>query len=153
MKNLVIFALVILFVLIAFIYKFFVAAPPSTSGLTTLKIGEQEFQVEVAKDDVSRSRGLSGREYMAREQGMLFIFDTAGNHGFWMKGMKFSLDIVWIREGRIVGFSENLPPVDEGLRPPPIYYPPEVADMVLEINAGLVQKYEFKVGDPIMYNN
>ena len=144
-KNLVIITLVLFFALISFIYKFFVVASPLKSGFTTLKIGEQEFRIEVAKDDVSRSRGLSGREYLAPGQGMLFVFDTAGNHGFWMKGMKFPLDIVWIRGNRIVGFTENIPISNELL--PHVYYPRAPADRVLELNAGSVQKYNLQVGD------
>ena len=142
-KNLVIIALVLFFALIAFIYKFFVVTSPLKSA--TLKIGEEEFQIEVAKDNASRSRGLSGREYLASGQGMLFIFDTAGNHSFWMKGMKFPLDIVWIRDNRVIGFTENIPTSNKLL--PPAYYPPEPADRVLELNAGSVQKYNLQVGD------
>lgn len=147
-KNLIIFVLVVLFVLIAFIYKFFVV---TKSGFTTLKIGKHEFQVEVAKDDASRIRGLSGREYMAGDQGMLFIFDEAGNHGFWMKGMKFSLDILWIRDNRIVGITQNIPISNKLF--PPAYYPPEPAELVLELNAGTVSKYNLQVHDSIEINS
>ena len=147
-KNLVIIALVLLFALLSFIYKFFVV---SKNGFTTLKIGEHEFQVEVARDDANRMRGLSGRESLAPEQGMLFIFDTAGDHGFWMKGMKFPLDIVWVRDNRIVGITQNIPTSDE--LSPPVYYPQAPADRALELNAGLVQKYNLQVGDSIEVNS
>ena len=154
MKNLVIFVLVILFVLIAFIYKFFISRPVLNSNSAVLKIGEQEFQVEVAKDNASRSRGLSGREYLASEQGMLFIFGTAGNHGFWMKGMKFPIDIVWIRGDKIVGFAENLQPeLEKSIFSLTTYYPSEAVDRVLEVNAGMGQKYDLKVGDSIEVNS
>ncbi len=143
-KNLIIFVLVVLFVLIAFIYKFLVV---TKSEFTTLKIGEHEFRVEVAKDDAGRIRGLSGRESLAPGQGMLFIFDTAGNHGFWMKGMKFPLDIVWIRDNRVVGITQNIPISNKLF--PPAYYPPEPIDRVLELNAGTVGKYNLQVGDSI----
>lgn len=148
MKSLVIFSLVLIFAIIAFIYKFFVVTSPLKSA--TLKIGEQEFQIEVAKDDASRMRGLSGREYLAPDQGMLFIFDTAGNHGFWMKGMKFPLDILWVRDNRIVGITQNIPTSNKMF--PSSYYPQAPADMVLELNAGTVQKYDLKVGDSVETN-
>ena len=149
MKGLVIFSLVLIFVIIAFIYKFFVVKSSLTS--TTLKIGEQEFQIEVAKDDASRMRGLSGREYLAPDQGMLFIFDTAGNHGFWMKGMKFPLDMVWIRDNRVVDLTENVPISKELL--PAVYYPKEPILWMLELNAGSVQKYNLQVNDSIEVNS
>ena len=153
-KNLVIFALVLLFVLIAFIYKFFIAQSPLKTKFTALKIGGQELQVEVAKDFISRSKGLSGREYLDTDRGMLFIFDVPGNHGFWMKGMKFPIDVVWIRGDKIVGFAENLQPeLEKSIFSLTTYYPPEAVDKVLEVNAGIVQKYNLQVGDSIEINS
>lgn len=153
-KNLVIFVLVILFVLIAFIYKFFVSRPVLNSNSAVLKIGEQEFRVEVVKDDLGRIRGLSGRKYLAQDQGMLFIFDTVGNHGFWMKGMKFPIDIVWVKGDRVVGFAENVPPEPgKSIFTLKTYYPPEEVDQVLELNAGTVEKYNLQVGDSIEVNS
>ena len=146
-KNLIILALVLLFALISFVYKFFVAAPSSKGEFATLKIGGHEFKIEVAKDNLSRMRGLSNRESLERDQGMLFIFDEAARHGFWMKGMKIPLDILWIKDNRIIGITQNIPISKDLL--PPAYYPPHPVDRVLELNAGTAEKYNLKVGDLI----
>ena len=43
-----------------------------------------------------RSQGLSGRPNLAAGTGMLFVFEQAGSYAFWMKDMRFPLDMVWI---------------------------------------------------------
>ena len=63
-----------------------------------------------------------------------------------MKGMKFSIDIVWLRENKIIGFVES---AKFGGLVPAIYYPPSEIDAVLEVAAGTVQKDGLKVGDEI----
>lgn len=111
------------------------------------KIGETAFSVEIADTSESRANGLSGRENLGADSGMLFVFDAPASYGFWMKGMKFPLDMVWISGDSVVGFSENLPPAS-GLIPK-IYFPPEPVDKALELNAGSVKMRGLKVGDKV----
>ncbi len=120
---------------------------------TILKIGDREFKVEVADTVASRARGLSGRESLAEDQGLFFVFSSSSQTGFWMKDMKFPIDIIWIKGDVVVGFSENVEPeLGKSMLSLKIYYPPEPVDRVLEINAGLVLKYGIKVGDEIGYS-
>jgi uncharacterized membrane protein (UPF0127 family) len=116
----------------------------------TLAVGGHEFRVEVADTIPLRERGLSGREKLEDGRGMLFVFSAPGRHGFWMKGMRFALDFMWIRGGRVVGVTENAPPYAEGASLlPRMYYPPEEADMVLEVAAGAVARLGVRVGDKV----
>ena len=109
-----------------------------------------EFMVEVADTIVSRTRGLSGRAGLKENEGMLFVFGSPDMHGFWMKDMKFPIDIVWIRGEKIVGFAENtMPEPGKSLLNLRVYYSPEPADRVLEIKAGLVEKFGLKIGDTV----
>jgi len=112
-----------------------------------VKIGEAVFRVEIAGNFASRAQGLSGRPSLEGDEGMLFIFPAPGTYGFWMQGMRFPLDIIWIRGDRVVGFAENAP-VPTGADPP-TFLPPEPVDRVLEINAGLVAARGIKIGDKI----
>lgn len=114
-------------------------------GRGRVLINGMEFGVEIADNPASRIRGLSGRDGLGFDEGMLFIFDTAGNYGFWMNDMAFPIDIIWISGGRIVGFAPNLSPESF----PEVFYPPEPADRVLEAAAGTVEKKEFKIGDTV----
>jgi uncharacterized membrane protein (UPF0127 family) len=105
------------------------------------------LSVEVADTPAERGRGLSGREMLPENGGMLFVFDTPGRHGFWMYGMKFPLDIIWIDERlRVVYFVENAQPCVNICE---TYEPPADALYVLEVNAGFVKKYGLKVGDVV----
>lgn len=125
-----------------------------------LKIGEAVFRVEVADAAAEWAKGLSGRERLAENEGMLFVFPKPEIQKFWMKDMKFPIDIVWIRDNQVVGMvigaepaalEEGEPrPSSDGREPTyEIYTSPEPADKVLEINAGLIPKLGTKTGDKV----
>ena len=70
-----------------------------------------------------------------------------------MKGMKFPIDIIWISQGKIIGFEENmLPPID--LKAPDSelknYLPPGEVDRILELHSGRVKLLRTKIGDYVM---
>ena len=113
-----------------------------------VRIGDVSFEVDIADNPISQAKGLSGREFIEDNKGMLFLFGNYGKRSFWMQGMKFPLDIIWISDDKIVGVSENLPP--PGFGEVKVYDSPENVDKVLEINAGLFRKFGFKIGDKIV---
>lgn len=114
-----------------------------------LKIGDREFKVEIADTNISRIRGLSGRDPLGKNEGMLFVWDSAARYPFWMKGMKFPLDFVWIREGEVVGVTENVSHASSSVFSLPLYYPPEEVNMVLEVASGTVFSAGIKKGDKV----
>jgi len=115
-----------------------------------VKIGNNVFTVEVADSILSRAQGLSGRDSLKNNHGMLFIFESPASYGFWMKDMKFAIDIIWIADDTVVGFVENVPPPTgmglDGLRQ---YSPPRPVGKVLEVNAGTVNAKGITVGDTV----
>jgi uncharacterized membrane protein (UPF0127 family) len=101
---------------------------------------------EVVNTKSSRMLGLSGRSKMLDGEGMLFIFDTPGKYGFWMKDMTFSLDILWINKNGVVVA------VERGLTPetyPKTYINGADATYVLEINAGQSEKLGLYLGSKV----
>jgi len=119
----------------------------------TIEIGTKRFSVDVAETMGARAKGLSGREKLDKDEGMFFIFGSPGKYGFWMKDMKFPIDIIWIKENKIVGFEENIDPqIGVSKFNLKMYYPPEPVQNVLEVNAGTVSEMGFKIGDEIRYN-
>lgn len=112
-----------------------------------MTVGEAKFRVEVRDDDVGRSLGLSGRESMSEDEGVLFVFDEPDRPVFWMKDMLFPLDVVWIRDGMVVGVQENVPAPSEESPIARTMVPAVEVDSVLELNAGVIQKNEITVGD------
>jgi uncharacterized membrane protein (UPF0127 family) len=138
------FAVIVLFFIAAIIFLIIVKKPLNFKT-GELKIGNSVLKVEIADNPALWQRGLSGRENLGLNEGLLFIFPTADIRKFWMKDMRFPIDIVWIRENKIVGLVIGAEP--EGSQPQTIYESPEPADMVLEINAGLAPQLEIKIGD------
>ncbi len=91
------------------------------------------------------ARGLSGHAPLADRQGMLFVFDDASTHGFWMKEMLFDLDIVWIDE------QSNIVHIEHDLKPCtaagcPVYSPNLPSHYVLEVPAGFCAKHRWAIG-------
>ena len=74
---------------------------------TSLKINGQTLKAQIAKTDAQREQGLSGRACIADTQAMLFVFDKPGYYPFWMKDMRFPIDMVWLSETKQVVWVEN----------------------------------------------
>jgi uncharacterized membrane protein (UPF0127 family) len=59
-------------------------------------IGSTDIKAEVPKNSTEFAKGLGGRPCILPDQGMLFAFAKPGHYAFWMKDMKFPIDIIWI---------------------------------------------------------
>ena len=77
---------------------------------------------------------------------MLFVYSDHLTRTYWMKGMRFPIDIVWIDRGRVTGVVRNAP-VPHGR--PPLYSSVGPADHVLEMPAGWAARHGTKRGDPV----
>ncbi len=116
------------------------------SSKLSIVLNGKTFVLEVANTDATIKQGLSGHAPLADDGGMLFIFPTAGNYGFWMKDMLFPLDIIWINSNfQIVHVEQNLTPASY----PTVYYPNADALYVIEINAGQTAKLNIHEGDTV----
>ena len=73
-----------------------------------IKIGENIFQAEIVATPAKRSQGLSGRKELCENCAMFFLFNEKELHPFWMKEMKFDLDILWIDKNEIVHIAKNV---------------------------------------------
>lgn len=108
----------------------------------------QTFRVEVADSDAKREKGLGDRDSLPADHGMYFPFPAAQYWVFWMKGMRFPIDIVWIQGGKVVDISREVP-VDASL-PLKTYSPVDPADAVLELNAGTARQIGLQKGDEVV---
>ena len=120
-------------------------------GLEPLQIvtatGTHDFQVEIARDDASRARGLMDRRFMPADHGMLFEFDREGPEAFWMKDTYIPRDMIFIaRAGVVTNIVANAEPLSERAIPSG---PPCMA--VLELNGGVAVKIGLKVGDKVRH--
>lgn len=120
------------------------------SPANRLHIGQTVLNVEIADTETKRSQGLSGRENLPDNTGMLFIFPASGNFSFWMKDMKFALDFVWIRDKKILRLDQNVPPPAQTGGIPAIINPYLRVDQVLEVPSGFISQHDLKVNDSVI---
>ena len=115
-----------------------------------LRVGDAVVRAEVADDDAERALGLGGRDSLARDAGMYFEL-TSDAPRIWMKGMRFPLDLVWIRNGRVVDVTARVPDEPPGTPESelPIYSPARPANRLLEVNAGWAKRNGVRVGDEV----
>lgn len=110
----------------------------------TLSIQNKNVPLIVVDTPALRTQGLSGRKTLATSTGMFFVFDKADAYGFWMKDMKFPIDIIWLDEkGTIVHIEEKISPDTY----PKIFIPPQKSLYVLEVNQGFASQNGLKVGN------
>lgn len=119
----------------------------------TVTIGDSKFEVSVADSQKEREVGLSETKSLPQDQGMIFLFEKPDYYSFWMKNMMFPIDIIYINKNEIVTIQSNVQPPSNSIENPIIYTPTKPSDKVLEINAGLSEKYKFKKGDKVNYEN
>ncbi len=119
--------------------------PPLATG-TLVIAGRVRVTVEVARSSAEQIRGLSRRPNLKPSHGMLFVYDRPQPVSIWMKDMRFPLDILWIRGGRIVKIEKRAPPLDPH-GPERIYT--ATADQVLEVPAGFSDRERIHLGDTV----
>jgi uncharacterized membrane protein (UPF0127 family) len=137
-------AAVLLIIIAGALYAGYVLLKPPSE--TRIVIAGVTLYVEIASTSAQQQAGLSNRDSMAQDHGMLFVFGSEGEWGFWMKDMKFSLDIIWFDSQKNAVFIEQslLPCTPQDC---PVHTPPVKAMYVLEVNAGFVQAHGITVGD------
>ncbi len=139
---LILISILIILILTSFFYSFNKFVQPNA------EIKGHKFQLLVVKSDKDKQIGLSKYKNLPEDKGMIFVFDKEGFYPFWMKDMKLPLDIIFIKENKIVTIYENLP-----INNLSIYTPTQASDRVLEINANLSKKYGFSIGDSVTFKN
>jgi len=111
--------------------------------ISKLKINGEEIRIIKARTNDEQTLGLSGRDSLALNSGMLFYFDHDDFWKFWMKDMKFSIDIIWLdKDFRVIDIKNNATPSTY----PELFTSKNVARYVLEVPAGFAQNYLLKDG-------
>src|SRR3989344_5132751 len=119
----------------------------------SVTIKGHKFKLYITKNPKDYQIGLSKYNNLPQDYGMLFPFDKPDYYSFWMKEMKFPIDIIYIRDNQIVTILKNIPVPKTKEGNISIYKPASPADRVLEVNAGISEKYNFKEKDEVKYEN
>ena len=111
-------------------------------------LGNTQYALEVADTSVLRERGLSYRQSLAPQTGMLFVFDTPGMYYFWMKDMNFPIDIIWLDENKkVVHIEHSLSPSTY----PESFGPDIPTQYVIEILSRSLEYTDLVLGDRVHF--
>lgn len=115
-----------------------------------ITINGNQIEVEIMRTPEEQTRGLSGKESLAGNAGMLFVYEESLIPSFWMKDMNFPLDIIWIGEDKkIVDITENISPETF----PNTFKPKVPVQYVLEVSAGWAESHAIEVGEAVKFEN
>lgn len=147
------FSLIVLPIIL--ISVFFILSVPAEAPVSeesnevrAVIVGGERVEVELAQTPVEHAQGLSGKSGLPEGTGMLFVFPESGIFSFWMKDMKFAIDIIWLDENlEIVYIKEEATPASY----PQTFGPDIPAKYVLEVPAGFSKEYNLKIGDSVKF--
>jgi len=150
-KNLLKWGLVIIFI-IAFVFLFRGkqdhASNLEVNNIKYVKIAGQVLKVDLALTPETQSLGLSGRNILKEDEGMLFIFEKSALYYFWMKDMNFPIDMIWIDENlQVIYVKKNAQPESF----PETFGSTKKSRYVLEVVAGFSEKNNLKERDRIEF--
>lgn len=108
-----------------------------------VRVNNKEYDVEVARTEEEKEVGLSNIEYLPDDEGMLFVYDTPQEVGFWMKDTLIPLDIIFINdEEEVISVHQGIPNDETPIIEDDVLY-------VLEVPAGS----GIKTGDEIEFED
>jgi uncharacterized membrane protein (UPF0127 family) len=117
-----------------------------------ITVNDQILIADISATPEQLTRGLSVKDTLTENEAMLFVFDVEAKHRFWMKDMKFPIDIIWISSDKIVvDIEHNLQPCDLGLFCS-TYEPEGDSLYVLETVGGFAGKYQVVKGTPVEFD-
>lgn len=113
-----------------------------------VRTDSKALKAEVADSLAEQGKGLGGRDCIDEDQAMLFILDRTGQHAFWMKDMKFPIDIIWLSEDkRVVQIQANISPDSY----PQTFKNDKPAKYVLELKAGQASRLGLAEGSTLRF--
>jgi uncharacterized membrane protein (UPF0127 family) len=113
-----------------------------------LDTGSRCWRIETATTNQEQDRGLGGRSHLDQDQAMIFLFEQAGSHGFWMKDMHFPIDIIWLDDKKsIVHIEKSVSPDSY----PTVFSSPTPARYVIEVAAGTSELLSWDIGTTLQF--
>lgn len=127
---------------------------PTPTPSPAVIIRNTPFAAEIADTPALRTKGLGYRDQLPPNSGMLFVFPNGQASSFWMRGMRFPLDFVWIgADCRVADLTRRVPHPEPGAPDAtlPLINPAAPAAYTFEINAGEIERFGIELGDPVRF--
>lgn len=118
---------------------------------TNILLKDLTLIVELSQTTAQWEKGLSDRNDLSDLDGMLFTFPQYHIPIFWMKDMRFPIDMIWISGGVVVDITMSAPVGTTDKLP--TYSPRVPVNMVLETRAGWAEENGISVGDQLVMND
>src|SRR3989344_4796204 len=126
----------------------FVIGCRDNSGYNKACFNSKCIELEVMRTLEEKQNGLMFRESLDYNKGLLFLYEEEGERNFWMKNVKFPIDIIFLdKDDKIIHIETNVPSCLED--PCPIYSPNRKALNVIEVNSGFTIENNINVGDMV----
>lgn len=107
---------------------------------------EIKINVEISKSEEERKEGLMYRNKLCENCGMLFLFPSETESGFWMKNCRIALDIMFLdKNGKIIDIKKDFKPCYDAECPS--YSPDKQYLYAIEVNSGWTDSNKVEVGD------
>lgn len=104
------------------------------------------FKIERADNAQERAQGLSGRASLGQDSAMLFVFDQNDSRCFWMKDVRFGIDMIFIDQDFTVNkIEKNVLPETY-----PKYFCSDGTKYVIEVNQGTSELVGLQSGDRVV---
>lgn len=139
------FLLLIFIIFFSFIFEDFNNSQFKNYDYKKFKVGNKTYKLYVADTQEKRVRGLSYTEKINSNEGMIFLFDKAQIHNFWMKDMNYDLDIIFLRKNVVTKIYNQV----NFQSYPEKFSSQTETDMVIELNSGEVEQNKLKIGDSV----
>jgi uncharacterized membrane protein (UPF0127 family) len=111
-----------------------------------ITVNNFELIADLAITNDQQVKGLDVKDQLKENEGMLFVEKQPAKYDFWMRGMKFPIDIIWLDSNRtVIHIEHNLQPCVSDLHCP-LFTPDKDALYILETVAGFSQKHNVKIG-------
>lgn len=124
--------------------------PASAHIPHTVQFGGVSLTIDIATTTAAQELGLGGREKIASDYGLLFVFQKPDYYGFWMKDMRFPIDIFWLNaQGQVVTIARGVATSTY----PDVFYPTAPAVYVLETISGFAEAHSIATGTPLELKN
>ncbi|MBI3020123.1 MAG: DUF192 domain-containing protein [Parcubacteria group bacterium] len=148
MKNFVSFLFpAVIFIAIIALSPLFFPKREATDALRyeqgTISLANASVSVEIPLTKTGFLKGLGGKTSLPKDGGMLFLCIPDAYQKFWMKEMRFPIDIIWIDESfTVVDITSEISPESF----PETFAPSRPAAHVLEVESGFAKEHAIVPG-------